>query len=50
MKKMLKQKEKFWHNCAVDDCIDVAQETIESFVGCDQIADEVRIELEKLKN
>tara|TARA_R110000782_G_scaffold79677_4_gene158143 strand:- start:1938 stop:2081 length:144 start_codon:yes stop_codon:yes gene_type:complete len=47
---MLKQKEKFWHNCAVDDCIDVALETIGSFAGCDQIADEVRAELEKLKD
>ena len=47
---MKKQKEKFWYNCAVDDSIDVALETIESFVGCDQIADEVRAELEKLKD
>ena len=42
---MLKQKQKFWYNCAVDDSIDVALETIESYVGLIDVA-----ELEKLKD
>tara|TARA_R110002020_G_scaffold702_1_gene3433 strand:- start:364 stop:507 length:144 start_codon:yes stop_codon:yes gene_type:complete len=47
---MLKQKQKFWYNCAVDDSIDVALETIESYVGLIDVAEEVRAELEKLKD